>query len=275
MVPASRGLAWLITAANLLRQQTWRLLTVAVLVQLAMTLTRLPVIGLIVALGLPILTAGMLHCFDQVRRGLPLSPVALFAPLGNRRLAMRLFLLGGLIGLIAIILISWLLSGIQELQDPELLARIEQGDIEAVLALDPAVVQRAFFAIVIGVSVSGTLGYFSVPLIWFGEMRMGQAITTGIKALVKNWLAFLLLGVILVALSLPIFLVLGLLMGVTAVAGGPGIIQYVLILFAVLLIQLLMFGTQYCAYAEIFELGDGEGNGPVDDSEAREDQFVA
>jgi hypothetical protein len=275
IVPASRGVAWLMTAARLVRQQTWRLLTVAVLVQLAMGLTRIPIVGLIVALAIPILSAGMLQCFDQVRRGLPLSPIVLFSPLADKRLAIRLLLLGGLIGLIAVVLISWMLSGIQELQDPELLARLEQGDLDAVLALDPAIVQRALLAIAIGVSVSGTLAYFAVPLIWFRKMTLGKAITTGIKALVRNWIPFLLLGLILVLLSIPLFLILGLLVGITAVAGGPGIIQYALFLLAVLVIQLLMFGTQYCAFAEIFELAGDSGTGPKEISDQRDDQFVA
>jgi hypothetical protein len=270
VVPAGRGLAWLLTATRLIRQQTWRLLTVAVLIQLAMSFTQMPIIGLLIALGIPVLSAGMLQCFDHVRRGLPLSPVVVFAPLANRQLAMRLLLLGGLIALVAVLFITWMLSGIEELQDPELLARIEQGDLEAVLALDPAVVQRALLAVVIGVGVSGTLGYFTIPLVWFRQMPLWAAIVTGLKALVKNWSAFLLLGAILVILSIPLFITLGLLVGIAAVAGGPGILQYALVLLVVLIIQLLMFGTQYCAFAEIFEL-----EGPGQTTEKRDDQLVA
>lgn len=275
VVPASRGVAWLMGAGRLLRSQLWRLLTVAVIVQLIMSLTRIPVLGLIVALAIPILSAGMLQCFHHVRRGLPLSPIVLFSPFATTRLAARLFLLGGLLGVIAIVLISWLLSGVQELNDPELLARLEQGDLQAVLALDPSVVRRAFFAIALGVAVSGTLGYFSVPLLWFRQLPVGAAIAIGLKALVRNWLAFLLLGLFLVVISIPVFLVLGLLVGLTAVSGGPGILQYALFLLAALVMQLLMFGTQYCAFADIFELG---GEPPVDaqqTAEQRSDQLIA
>ena len=275
VVPASRGAAWLMIAAKLLRSQVWRLLTVAVIVQLIMSLTRIPVLGLIVALAIPVLSAGMLQCFHHVRRGLPLSPIVLFSPLADTRLAARLFLLGGIIGVIAVILISWLLSGVQELSDPELLARLEQGDLQAVLALDPAVVRRAFLAIAIGVAVSGTLGYFSIPLLWFRQLPVGAAIATGLKALVRNWLPFLLLGLMLTVLSIPLFLVLGLLVGITAVSGGPGIIQYALFLLAVLVVQLLMFGTQYCAFAEIFELGGDLPAESGESAERRDDQLVA
>lgn len=276
VVSASRGFAWLLTATSLLRQQTWRMLTVAVIVQLGMSLTQLPIIGLLIVLAMPILSAGMLQCFDHVRRGLPLSPMVLFTPFANKPLAFRLFMLGGIIALTALIVITWMLSGIQELQDPDLLARIEQGDIEAVLELDPAVVQRAFLAIVLGVSVSGIMSHFTIPLIWFKQMPLGLALTTGIRALFKNWLAFLLLGLILAVLSIPLFIMLGLLMGITAVAGGPGILQYVLILFVVLTIQLLVFGTQYCSFAEIFGLGEDEGPiPPIGPDDSRDDQFVA
>lgn len=274
VVPASRGLAWLITAASLVRRQPWRLLTVAVILQLIMSLTRVPVLGLVVALAIPILSAGMLQCFHQVRMGRTLYTIVLFSPFSSTRLATRLFILGGLIGLIAVVLISWLLSGVQELRDPQLLSRIEQGDLEAVLALDPSVIRRAFLAIAVGVAVSGTLGYFAVPLIWFRQLTVASAITTGLKALVRNWLAFLVLGLVLAGLSIPLFLVLGLLVGITVVSGAPGILQYALFLLVVLVIQLLMFGTQYCAYAEIFGLG-GEVPDKPDDQGEPDDQLIA
>ena len=274
MVPASRGLAWLITAASLVRRQPWRLLTVAVILQLIMSLTRVPVLGLVVALAIPILSAGMLQCFHQVRLGRTLYTIVLFSPFSSTRLATRLFILGGLIGLIAVILISWLLSGVPELQDPQLLARLEQGELEAVLALDPSVIRRAFLAIAVGVAVSGTLGYFAIPLLWFRHMTVASAITTGLRALVRNWLPFLVLGLVLAGLSIPLFLVLGLLVGITVVSGAPGILQYALFLLVVLVIQLLMFGTQYCAFSEIFGLG---GEAPEEPREREEpnDQLVA
>jgi hypothetical protein len=241
-----------------------------------MSLTQLPVIGFLVVLAMPILSAGMLQCFDHVRRGLPLSPMVLFTPFANRLLAMRLALLGGIIALAALILISWILSGIPELQDPELLARIEQGDLEAVLELDPAVVQRAFLAIVLGLSVSGVMSHFTIPLIWFRQMPVGMAMATGLRALFRNWIPFLLLAIVLVVLSIPMFIMLGLLLGITAVAGGPGILQYAMMLFVILTIQLLVFGTQYCSFADIFEHGGEEGPvTPIGPDTSRDDQFVA
>lgn len=276
-MPASRGLAWLFTSASLIRLQFWRLLTVAVFIQLAMSFTQIPIVGLIIVLAIPVLSAGMLQCFDHVRRGLPLSPMVLFTPFSNRQLAMRLFLLGGVIALAAVLLITWMLSGIQELQDPELLARIEQGDLDAVLALDPAVVRRAILAIVLGVSIGVILSNFTIPLIWFRQMTLGPAIVTGFKAMCRNWMPFLLLGVMLVVLSIPVFITLGLLVGIAAVAGGPGILQYALVLLVVLMMQLLMYGAQYCSFAEIFELGEGDllNQDPAQPPEARDDQFVA
>lgn len=278
-LPAARGLAWLITAAALLRQQMWRLLLVALIVQVIMGLTRFPVLGLMIALAIPLFSAGMLQCFHHVRRGLPLSPVVLFSPFADTRIAGRLFLLGGIIALVGVMVISWLLSGVTELRDPELLARLDQGDINAIREIDPAVIRRALIALSIGVGVSGVMGYFSIPLLWFRNIGVGAALGTGFKALVKNWKPFMVLGLVLVALSLPLMLIMGLLVGLSAVSGGLGPIQYLLMVFMVLLIQLLMFGTQYCAFAEIFELPGNmqeaveveEPSRPQDD----DDQFVA
>lgn len=275
MVPASHGVTWLVGAAALIRRQTLRLLTAAIIVQLILGLTRFPVLGILVGLAIPILSAGMLQSFHQVRKGLPLSPLALFQPFGDSRLAARLFLFGGMIGAIALIIISWLLSGIDELREPELLERLEQGNVQAVMALDPKVVWRAFLAIAVGIAVSGTLAYFTVPLIWFGKLGIGAALGLGLKALIRNWLPFVMLGVTLTALSIPLFLLLGLVAGIAAVSGSPGVIQYAMFMLVVLAVQLLMFGTQYCAFSEIFELQAGPGPGsPPGDSGPR-NQLVA
>ena len=87
------------------------------------------------------------------------------------------------------------------------------------------------------------------------------------------------LGCVLAVIFTAANTYLGLLVGLSAVSGGPGPIQYLVLMFVVLLIQLLMFGTQYCAFAEIFELPGNmqealeveEPSGPQDD----DDQFVA
>lgn len=276
-LPAARGLAWLITSASLVRQQMWRLMLVVLIVQLITGLTRFPVLGLVVALAMPLFWAGMLQCFHHVRRGLPLSPVVLFSAFADTRIAGRLFLLGGIIVLVGVMVISWLLSGVAELRDPQLLARLEQGDLDAMLAIDPAVIKRALIAVIIGVSVSGVMGYFSIPLLWFRNVGVGAALGTGLKALVKNWKPFLVLGLMLMVLSLPLMLIMGLLVGLSAVSGGPGVVQSVILMFVVLVIQLVMFGTQYCAFAEIFELPGNNGHQASDEPqpEVNDDQFVA
>ena len=143
------------------------------------------------------------------------------------------------------------------------------------LALDPAVIRKAFLAVAIGVAVSGTIGYFAVPLVWFRRMKIGAAIGLGLKALVRNWLPFLTLGLVLVVLSLPLMLVMGLLVGLAAVSGGPGLLQYAVVLFGVLVIQLLMFGTQYCAYAEIFDLKGETADPEGTEQDGPDDQLVA
>lgn len=275
VVPAGRGLAWLLAAGVLIRTQTVRLLTVALIVQLIMSLTRFPVVGLMVALAIPIISAGMLQCFHQVRKGVPLSPMEVFKPFSRTHLAMRLFLLGAIAGFLALLLVSWLLSGVEQLKDPELLSRLEQGDISTVLSLDPAVVYRVLLAIAIGIAVSGTMAYFAVPLVWFKSMPIGAAIALGLKALVKNWLPFVVLGLVLTGLSIPVFLILGVVVGLLAVTGGSPTVQYLAFMFIALVVQLLMFGTQYCAFSEIFQLGDrGDSEDRADEDEP-DNQLIA
>ena len=184
--------------------------------------------------------------------------------------------MGALLTMIAFVVISWLLSGIPELNDPELIARLEQGDIDAVLGLDPEVVRRTLFALVAGGLASGVIGFFAIPLVWFRKMSLLAAATNGLKALFRNFLAFVLLLVGVMALCIPMFIVLGTIVGFTVIAGGLGILQYALFLLVVLGVQLLVYGTQYCAYAEIFALDADQSPGPsIGPDDVGEDQFVA
>jgi hypothetical protein len=151
-----------------------------------------------------------------------------------------------------------------------LLERIEQGDLEAVASLNQESLGRMALALLIGVAVSGTLSYFAIPLIWFRNCKLGAALTTGLRALIVNWQAFLVLGLGLVLVLVPVALASGFLF---AVSGPPGLATAVvmgLVMALLLLFQLMLFGTQYCAFRDIFGLAAAAAQ-PVDD----EDQLVA
>jgi hypothetical protein len=276
IAPPRHGLAWLINSFSLIRMQPFRLLFIVVILQFIISLTQLQLIGFLVVLSMPGLTAGMLEALRQVSRGGPAAPYCLFIPLTSARHVGRLLLLGGIVFIAGATSIMLMLSGGEATVDPGILERIEGGDASALQEIDPAAVQRLLAALLVGVAVSGTLSFFSIPLIWFRDLPLGTALKTGISALIANWKAFAVLALGLLAIAAPITVVLSFL-----VTAGPGSSIAVLGMFLLLLgFQLVLFSSQYCSFLDIFpdqrETGTNaeagmddkpnDGNGGGDDS---------
>jgi hypothetical protein len=248
----------------LLRRQTARLLLLALLMQLILGLTQLPLIGLLIVLSVPGLTAGLLEAFHVTSRGGRPALGLLFTPLTSGRHAGRLFAMGALVFVIGVLCISLMLSGSEQLMDPALLERIEQGDIEAMTSLNQESLGRMVLAFMLGVGISGTLSYFTVPLIWFRDRKLGAALGTGLRALVVNWQPFLVLGLGLFLLFVPLAVMSGVLF--TFVGAGGLISTLVMggVMLLLLLFQMMLFGTQFCAFQDIFGLPD-EPEAPAGD----------
>lgn len=281
-VPASAGLAWLLQSLTLLRRQAGPLLLIAVLMQLLMSLTRLPLVGFLVVLALPALTAGVLEAFDTAARGVRPRIALLFRPLTTAGRSASLFGLGALVFLVGVVTAALVLSGGVEQLDPATIQRLEQGDIAALSEIDPDFIRRMLLAFAIGMAVSGTLSYFSIPLIWFHAMPLWPALSLGLRALVRNWIPFIVLTVCLAGVLVPLSLLGSFVLGA---AGGEGLVSSLamaVLLLSVLALQLVLFGAQYCSARQIFKKDEpparpleqtespGGDDGPADD-----DQFVA
>lgn len=252
LVPSSRGFAWLVQSLALIRLQAGRLLLIGVLMQLILGLSQLPLIGLLIIISVPGLTAGLLEAFHVTARGGAPDIRLLFKPLTSSAHSGRLFAMGALVFTVGVLCISLLLSGNEQLFDPALMERIEQGDVNAISSLNQEAVGRIALALLVGVAVSGTLSYFTIPLIWFGNRKLGTALALGLKGLVVNWRPFLLLGIGLALVLVPLGLVSAILVSVAASGGGLSVLIMGLIMLLLMLFQLLLFGTQYCAYRDIF-----------------------
>jgi hypothetical protein len=264
LVSASHGIAWLMQSLSLLRLQAGRLLLIGVLMQLILGLSQVPLISLLVIISVPGLTAGLLEAFHVTARGGAPDIRLLFRPLTSSAHSGRLFAIGALIFAVGVLSISLLLSGNQLALDPALMERIEQGDIDAVASLNQETLARMAMALLVGVAVSGTLSYFTIPLIWFGSSKIGPALVVGLKGLVLNWRPFLLLGLgLLLVLSL-LGIVGAFLFSLTGSGGGLSLLIMGLILLLVMLFQLLLFGTQYCAYRDIFGFEEPPAAAPPD-----------
>jgi hypothetical protein len=271
-VSASYGLAWLVQSLSLLRLQAGRLLLIALLMQFVLGLTQLPLIGLLVALAVPGLSAGLLQSFHVAAAGGQPELRTLFTPLATRVLNLRLLALGGLVFLVGVVSMSLLLSGNEELMDPRLLEQVEQGNLDAIASLNQEALGQMALAFLLGVSISGTLSYFAIPLIWFRQLGLGAALWVGLRALLVNWKAFLLLGLGLFLLFLPVAFVAGLLFGIVTAGGLMAVLVMGLIMILLLAFQLMLFGTQYCAFRDIFGVGPGEAG---QDQGQDEGQLVA
>jgi hypothetical protein len=265
VLPAGRGQAWLMQSLRLLRAQTARLLVIAVLMQILLSLVQVPLLGIFVVLAVPALTAGILDAFHRVGQGLAPGPTLLFAPLASGRHLVRFFAMGGLVIALSIICVSVVLGSTTEV-DEALLIRIQQGDMAALEEIDPSFMMRLAAAFAISVAIGGTMTFFSIPLVWFRDFKLGSALGIGLKALLANWKPMLVLGLGLAAVLLPMFLLMMLFLQLTLFGPLIGILGLGVVMALLLLFQLLLFGTQYCSFREIFGLETAPVPEPPEDS---------
>lgn len=268
--PARYGISWLVQSLALIRAQPARLLFLAVMLQLILGLTRLPLIGLFIVIAMPALSAGLLQAFRLVAAGQRPLTVTLFAPLAAGPRTGRLLLLGVLLFAIGILSVSLLLTGSESMIDPELLARIEQGDMDALAAIDPQLILQIGMAMVVGVSLSGTLSFMAIPLLWFHDQKLSAALISGIKALFLNWRPFTVLALGLAILLVPVVLIVAILFQVAGTAGIFSVVLIGLVMVIALAFQLAIFGTQYCSFRDIYALDSIEpeaGAGDISDSQ--------
>jgi len=269
--PAARGLAWVTGSWGLVKRQPIRLLLISLFLQFFLSFSQAGPLGLLVILCLPVLTAGILHAFYSVERGEKPSLAILFLPFTSTKAFSTLLLLGAVVMVLGFLAITLVMSGQVMNIDPDVLGRIEQGDLEALQLIDPKIMENAVFAMAIGAAISGSITYFAVPLIWYKKQGVGSAIVTGLKALAQNWRPLLVIGVMLGVLAVPI----GLLFGsfyLSALDGGTAspILAFLILLLGPIF-QLLLFGTQYLAFRDIFGLDSVSGAA----ANTKDDQLVA
>jgi hypothetical protein len=273
IVPASRGIAWIMQSWSLLRMQAGRLLIIAFLMQMLLGLTQVPLLGILVVISVPGLSAGILEAFHVTGRGGQPALSVLFMPLSSTQHRGRFFALGALVFAVGVLCISVLLPGGEQMPDQELMSRLQQGDVDAVAMLDPDYLGRMVMAFLAGVAISGTISYFTIPLVWFHDRKMIPALLEGLRAMVANWKAFLVLGFGMVVISVPIALLVGFLFNMAGGGGIGSIMVMGFVMMLLLLFQLMLFGTQYCSAREIF--GETDTGRPEPDLPGDEGQFVA
>jgi hypothetical protein len=270
-LPAARGVAWLVAAWTLIRSQTIRLLLISLFFQFFLSFAQAGMLGLVVVLCLPVLSAGILQSLQTADSGKKPMLALLFAGFSNGKSLSKLLLLGAIVMVVGFLIVTLVMSGQVMNLDPEVLKRIETGDLDAIQSIDPQILQNALYAMLIGAAISGTLTYFAVPLIWFKDESVGQSLMAGLAAMAGNWKPLLVTGLLLGLLAAPIGLLFGIFFLSSLQGSAISSVLAFLILLFVPLFQLLVFGTQYTAFREIFNF---EVNQPEDGSSS-DGQLVA
>jgi hypothetical protein len=195
----------------------------------------------------------------------------LFMPFTAKSSVSRLLLLGGIVLVLGLLLVSLILVGEVVDIDPQIMSRIEQGDLDAIQLIDPKVMESAIMAMAIAAAVSGAITYFSVPLIWFRKQATGRAVVLGLKAMGRNWKPLLVLGCLLGVLAVPIALLFASFYLSALSEGSASVWLAFLLLLLGPLFQLLLFSTQYLAFRDIFGLDEAS----TVSGKTKTDQLVA
>lgn len=268
----ARGLRWLPAAAELLFSAFGTLSGVAALWLVVSMIAIIPFVGqLVIMLITPLLTAGAIAAFAQTANGRPPSPGTLFSAFGDPALRRRLLLVGafGVGGsLLAVTVVaSWLGNQVT----PEQLSAAQQSpqamaEMLETVTFGPLLVVAAAIVTVVLAAM-----YFAIPLLNYRDIAVSTALMASLRAVVANWAAFLGFGLITIAVLGALGLIFGLLALTLGLALGPAgpIIVQVMFLFLAMLVQILMAGTQWVAFADVF----GRPPGGRDDS--RDDQLLA
>ena len=256
-LPVARGMAWVAGSWGLIKRQMLRLLLMSLFFQFLLSFSQTGAFGLVVILCLPVLSAGLLQAFFLVEHGEKPLLAVLFMPFTAKGRVGSLLLLGAVSMVLALLVVTLALAGQVMDIDPEIIARIEQGDLEAMQLIDPQVLENAVLAMAVGAAISGSVTYFAIPLIWFRQYRMGRALIFGLKALGRNWKPLLVVGFLLGLIAIPVVLLFGWFY-LSALNEGTAstMLGFVLLLIGPMF-QLLLFGTQYLAFKDVFGLRDG------------------
>lgn len=272
-LPAARGLAWFSGSISLLRAQPVRLLLIGLVLQFLMGFSQFGLVGVLMLLAIPALTAGVLQSMTLADRGYRPPLMTLFSAFSDTARLLRLFILGAVSGIVALLTAGVIMSGSLEAMSPEILSRLEQGDVQALVGVDPELVQRLALGVLTGLLVSGSIAYFAIPLIWFQGRPVGVAISEGLVGMIRNWAPVLVMGLLLAIVAMPVALATVAMMAASYGAGQASPLLTLIMLLMMVAFQMLLFGAQYHASREIFGIGMGE-SGP-DNPEEGDNQLVA
>jgi hypothetical protein len=114
-------------------------------------------------------------------------------------------------------------------------------------------------------------GDLLTPVRRFRDQQIGRSIILGLSALARNWRPLLVVGLMLGLMAVPIALLFGsFYLSALNDGSGSSVLAFLILLLGPLF-QLLLFGTQYLAFRDIFGLDATSDTG----SKPSTDQLVA
>ncbi len=273
--PFGAGFAWLLAAWALLRGHAVRLLLMGLLFQLLGGASQMGILGVLFLLAVPALTAGMLQGAHLAATGGRPSAITLFAAFQDGRRLLALFLLGAFTILGTFLLVGFSAAGALAGLDPELLARLQAGDQQAVLELDPAIIRNVLLSMVGGLFLGACLGFFAIPLVWFQGRSLGDALVTGVVVLLRQWRALTALGIGLAAVGLPVGALVVMVVATQPGGGMGSAVMTGLLLAVVVAYQVYGFVAQYVAFRDVFMSQASPAGMNAPDESGGDDQLVA
>lgn len=259
------GIRWLPAAAELLFSSFGPLAGLAALWLLVSMIAVIPIIGqLAMMLITPLLTAGAIAAFAQVSAGRRPAPTVLFAAWGRSDLRNRLFALGAfaVLGSLAALVVvsSWLGSQIT----PEQIQAAQQSPEAMAGILEQLSFGPMLLVAVVILAAVMTAMYFAIPLVMFRDIRTVGALITSLRAVLANWSAFLGFGLVAIVMIIALGFVFGVVTITLSLAMGTAaqMISQVMFMLVAMLVQVLMAGAQWIAYADVF---GSPGQGKEDD----------
>ena len=223
-----------------------------------MGLTQVPLVGFLLILSVPAFSAGMLQAIPRHAEGGRPAPALLLSPCYPVAILVDCCHWAALMFVVGILTASLFLSGSEVVFDPDLLARIERGEIEALSALDQDTLHRLVIAFVIDIGQRHPELYdHSIDLVFMTgnwvrrwQVASGRCSPTGNLSWCLLWP------------WLPCWCRCGACRDTDQLCGRIGVLSVILlglVMILLLAFQLILFATQYCAFGDIFGLGKRVG----------------
>lgn len=250
-VAASRGAAWVMRGVSLVRKSPLGWFLTMLLYLLVNLVQIIPIVGPIITgvLG-PVLMAGLIQGTKELDDGEGLSATSIFYGFKTN--------FGRLLGfsvlfLLTVIIVMGVVFGIMAavfglnfamFTDPEALT----GSSMALFALFPLI------GMLLGIPLMMCY-WFSPALILINDQSITEALKMSFSGCLKNWLAFLVNGLVLIGAGIAVTLAMGALSGLAGFLLGEAGAVIGMIVIMLLLLFLLMpvfICVMYASYRDIF-----------------------